>query len=316
MASAKQAKTAPSDADARPEQIDASSTWDLLGQDMQLAVCSSVQSIEDQASLILADPRIGSAALRMLPAYQDHVVRIAIQLQLVADGTPRSRDVAYVRPSPSRPAVERYLSMSTATYTGMRWIASRSLRRPHNVKVFEEEGTFSVFMGGCQIRRQKPCGEIQLFEPDKPHKKVATAYAPCHKDHGMLRRRFKINGNEVCTREYEKHHAEHGKLMSFVKGKLDTVRFSKPHPKAGIIYFYSGSVHPCRKEYAADHKDFGEVIHFTDGRRTRIELPDGTIHVLDHKQRHTRTEFKAGHACHGQVRILDAAGTVQYTQMM
>ena len=52
-----------------------------LPQDLQLEVCELLTDPHDQASICLADPRLGLAALRQLPSFQCPLTSVALALQ-------------------------------------------------------------------------------------------------------------------------------------------------------------------------------------------------------------------------------------------
>ena len=88
-----------------------------LPQDLQLEVCKLLTDPYDKASICLADPRLGLAALRQLPSFQCPLTSVALALQ--SRGAKAVIDEALLR---------RYTADRRATAEGAAWLKAAAER--------------------------------------------------------------------------------------------------------------------------------------------------------------------------------------------
>ena len=88
-----------------------------LPQDLQLDVCELLTDPHDKASICLADPRLGFAALRELPSFQTPLTSVALAIKL--RGAKAVIDEALLR---------RYAADRRATADGAAWLEAAAER--------------------------------------------------------------------------------------------------------------------------------------------------------------------------------------------
>ena len=98
-----------------------------LPQDLQLNVCELLTDPHDRASICLADPRLGLAALQQLPSFQCPLTSVALAIQ--SRGAKAVIDEALLR---------RYTADRRATAEGAAWLKAAAERYgwPTHLKVF------------------------------------------------------------------------------------------------------------------------------------------------------------------------------------
>ena len=264
-----------------------------LPAELQLHVASKIDDLRDAASLCIAFPPLGLAALRGIPRFQDKLMSVALRLVAApasarallserllrrfandSDSTPEGCDWLSAQCSAAgcslRLAVEAESALGKAWYLRDVDKGAAALLRvvsPHGVVVHFEGGEGEERM----LRLEDPDGEVVHFEGGEGEERMVRTESP---DGAVVH-------YEGCRSEVRMVRVEFrdGRVMHYEGGRGEE-RMVRTESPAGTVMHYEGGRDEERM-VRVELSD-GRVMHYEGGsgeeRVVRMELPAGTVH--------------------------------------